>query len=199
MPFQIWTTASRLLFLIYSTSVPPHSAFKFWSLGRAPSDTSSRIGILPSGGCSWVWVWVSCTPGMACMWFTLARKHHMPWPIAVRIIFLFRCSGPLLVTPEPDTGLANGLGHLCHRFWFPRAYEAAHSYQASADRVYHEGLLIGASSCRKESPDVLCIFGDFEVHVFSKPMSMYPDAVCISHKMNLIRSETMTRPSFDAE
>ena len=21
---------------------------------------------------------------------TLARKHHMPWPIAVRIIFLFR-------------------------------------------------------------------------------------------------------------
>jgi len=109
------------------------------------------------------------------MWFTLARKRHMLWPIAVRIIFLFRSvAGPLLVMPEPDIlGLADGLRHLCHRFWLSRTYEAAHSYQASADRVYHEGLLIDASSSRKESTDVLCIFGDFEVHVFSKPMSIY--------------------------
>ena len=61
-------------------------------------------------------------------------------------------SGPLQVSPEPDIlGLADGLGQLCHRFWLPGAYEAAPSYQASANRVYHEGSLIGASSCRKES------------------------------------------------
>ena len=167
VPFQIWITASLLLFLIYSTSVPPHSTSKFWSLARALRHVFPHWVFIAA----WAFVGVAHTSeGLYVV--TLARKHHMPWPIAVRIVFLFRSvSGPLLVTPEPDIlGLADGLGQLWHRFWLPRAYEAAPSYQASADRVYHEGSLIDASSCGKEITDVLCIFEDFELHVFSKPI-----------------------------
>jgi len=79
VPFQIWTTASRLLFLIYSTSVPPHSTSKFWSLGRALRH------VFPGWDFTVGWVFVGV--GVVHAWeglyvVTLARKHHMPWPIA---------------------------------------------------------------------------------------------------------------------
>src|SRR5216683_5022047 len=85
VPFQIWITASLLLFLIYSTSVPPHSTSKFWSLARALRH------VFPDWVFTAAWAFMGVVHASEGLYVvTLVRKHHMPWPIAVRIILLFR-------------------------------------------------------------------------------------------------------------
>lgn len=80
MPFQIWTTGSLLLFLIYCTYVPPNSQNSFWWLAHTVrSSVFLDSLILPV----WVVVYiVHISEGVYAA--TLARKHHMPWHIGVR-------------------------------------------------------------------------------------------------------------------
>lgn len=84
MPFQIWTTGSLLLFLIYCTYVPPNSQNSFWWLAHTVrSSVFLDSLILPV----WVVVYiVHISEGVYAA--TLARKHHMPWHIGVRAFSL---------------------------------------------------------------------------------------------------------------
>jgi len=148
LPLQIWTTGSLLLFLIYTTSVPEHTTSNFWWLAR-----TLRYHVFPAALFTAVWAFVGVVHASEGVYAaTLARKHHMPWHIAVRCLLPFRqFHSPNLfffflkfVVAEPDVGfLADGLGRLHHAFRRPRADEAAASYQTSADRLYYEGSLIG--------------------------------------------------------
>jgi len=79
LPFQIWTTTSLLLFLIYTSSVPPHSDDGFWWLAHA-----LRPGIFPDWIFPPIWAFVFIVhAGEGVYAATLARKHHMPWHIAI--------------------------------------------------------------------------------------------------------------------
>jgi len=79
VPFQIWTTASLLLFLIYTTSVPEHTTSHFWWLAR-----TLRYHVFPAAFFTAVWVFVGVAHGSEGVYAaTLARKHHMPWHIAM--------------------------------------------------------------------------------------------------------------------
>jgi hypothetical protein len=87
LPFQIWTTASLLLLLIYISSAPrPDSNLnhaKFWWLARTICP-----GIFPSWmiPLSWAIVVIAHT-GEGAYAATLTYKHHMPWHIAVSLPF----------------------------------------------------------------------------------------------------------------
>ena len=84
VPFQIWTTASLLLFLTYTTLVPQHSTCNFWWLARVLRYDTFPDAVFPA-----VWAFV-CIVHVAegAYAATLARKHNMPWHIAVRRAFL---------------------------------------------------------------------------------------------------------------
>ncbi|KAI0288592.1 hypothetical protein BC826DRAFT_1037161 [Russula brevipes] len=77
MPFQIWTTASLLLLLIYTTSVPPNSKGDFWWLAR------TLRAIVPDALFPPIWAFV-CVVHLSegAYAATLTHKHHMPWHIA---------------------------------------------------------------------------------------------------------------------
>jgi hypothetical protein len=83
VPFQIWTTSSLLLFLIYTTSVPQHSTSNFWRLARILRYDTFPDAVFPA-----VWAFV-CIVHVAegAYAATLARKHNMPCLIAVRPAF----------------------------------------------------------------------------------------------------------------
>ena len=81
VPFQIWTTGSLLLFLIYTTSVPEHTTSHFWWLAR-----TLRYHVFPAALFTAVWAFVGVVHASEGVYAaTLARKHHMPWHIAVRV------------------------------------------------------------------------------------------------------------------
>jgi hypothetical protein len=89
VPFQIWTTASLLLFLMYTTSVPQHSTCNFWWLARVLRYDTFPDALFPA-----VWAFVGIVHVAEGVYAaTLARKHNMPWHIAVRqaILFSFFC------------------------------------------------------------------------------------------------------------
>ena len=86
LPFQIWTTGSLLLFLIYTTSVPEHTTSNFWWLAR-----TLRYHVFPAALFTAVWAFVGVVHASEGVYAaTLARKHHMPWHIAVRCLLPFR-------------------------------------------------------------------------------------------------------------
>jgi len=88
LPFKIWTTTSLILLLIYTTSAPilPHhhhhddSNFYFWWLAR----TLRYGGFFPDVFFPTVWAF-TCVVHLGEGFYaaTLARRHHMPWHIAV--------------------------------------------------------------------------------------------------------------------
>lgn len=81
VPFQIWTTGSLLLLLIYTTAVPEHTTSDFWWLAR-----TLRYHTFPAAFFTAVWVIVGVihvSEGVYAA--TLARKHRMPWHIGVRV------------------------------------------------------------------------------------------------------------------
>jgi Domain of unknown function (DUF4499) len=79
IPFQIWTTGSLMLLLIYCTYVPPTSQNDFWWLARTIRSIEFLDAlILPS----WVFLAIAHISEGAYA-ATLARKHHMPWHIGV--------------------------------------------------------------------------------------------------------------------
>jgi tryptophan-rich sensory protein len=81
MPFQIWITSSLLLLLIYGTYVPPDSTSKFWWLAR-----TLRPAVFPDWFFPPIWAFVYIAhAGEGVYATTLARKHHMPWHIAVSV------------------------------------------------------------------------------------------------------------------
>jgi hypothetical protein len=88
LPFQIWTTASLLLLLIYTSSVPsppdsnPNHA-DFWWLARAICPGFVPSWMIPL---SWAIVAIAHT-GEGVYAATLTYKHHMPWHIAVSSLF----------------------------------------------------------------------------------------------------------------
>ena len=80
---QIWTTASLILLLLYTWSVPPDSDLnrhaKFWWLART---------ICPGIFLNWIpppiWAFVFVVHlGEGAYTANLAHKHHMPWHIVV--------------------------------------------------------------------------------------------------------------------
>ncbi|KAN0118997.1 hypothetical protein V8E52_004769 [Russula decolorans] len=79
LPFQIWITASLLLFLIYTSSAPPDSDSKFWWPARTICPGIVPDWIIPL---SWAFVAIVHT-GEGVYTATLAYKHHMPRNIAM--------------------------------------------------------------------------------------------------------------------
>ncbi|KAI9451592.1 hypothetical protein F5148DRAFT_539432 [Russula earlei] len=81
LPFQIWTTAFALLFLIYTTCAPPRGGrptAPFWWLAHA-----LRHDVFPDALFPAVWAFVLVVHGAEGAYAaTLARKHRMPWHIA---------------------------------------------------------------------------------------------------------------------
>jgi len=79
LPFQIWITTSLLLLLIYATSMPPDSHGNFWWLAR-----TLRPGIFPDWTIRPLWCFVFIAHSMEGFYAgSLARKHNMPWHIAM--------------------------------------------------------------------------------------------------------------------
>lgn len=82
MPFQIWTTGSLVLFLIYSTIVPEDTTSHFWWLAR-----TVRYHLFPPALFTAAWLIVLAFHTAEGVYAaTLARKHRMPWHIAVRVL-----------------------------------------------------------------------------------------------------------------
>ncbi|KAH9961893.1 hypothetical protein BC827DRAFT_1130937 [Russula dissimulans] len=92
LPFKIWTTASLLLLLIYTTSAPapaphrhppnpqPSLRSNFWWLAR----TLRYGGFFPDVLFPSIWAFVCVVHlGEGAYAATLARRHHMPWHIAI--------------------------------------------------------------------------------------------------------------------
>ena len=82
LPFQIWITTSLLLLLIYTTIAPPDShGSKFWWLARTLCP-----GIFPEWAPRPIWAFVVIAHSAEGLYATiLARRHHMPWHIAVSL------------------------------------------------------------------------------------------------------------------
>lgn len=82
LPFQIWITTSLLLLLIYTTIAPPDShGSKFWWLARTLCP-----GIFPEWAPRPIWAFVVVAHSAEGLYATtLARRHHMPWHIAVSV------------------------------------------------------------------------------------------------------------------
>jgi Domain of unknown function (DUF4499) len=79
MPFQIWITSSLILFLIYSTYLPPNSKGAFWWLARTLRSIKFLDSIVFP---AWVFTCVAHTAeGVYAA--TLMRKHRMTWRIGV--------------------------------------------------------------------------------------------------------------------
>jgi hypothetical protein len=81
LPFQIWITTSLLLFQVYVSSMPHDSSSnaKFWWLAR-----TLRPGVFPDWIFSPIWAFIVIVHSSEGAYVaTLARKHHMPWHIAV--------------------------------------------------------------------------------------------------------------------
>jgi hypothetical protein len=130
LPFQIWITTSLLLLLIYATSMPPDSHGKFWWLAR-----TLRPGIFPDWTIRPLWWFVYVAHSVEGFYaVSLARKHHMPWHIAVSVP-----PRHLPAQPRLTWDFADGLGRLGHDIWLPCAVEAAPSNPTSANRVDYEG------------------------------------------------------------
>lgn len=85
MPFQIWITSSLLLFLIYGTCMPPNPQGAFWWLA-----SKLRPRVFSDGFFTATWVFVIVAHvGEGLYATTLARKHRMPWNVAVRVFSCF--------------------------------------------------------------------------------------------------------------
>jgi len=90
LPFQIWTTASLLLLLIYTTSAPLpdsnppyHHVAKFWWLAHTICP-----GIVPNWMIPLSWaIVITVHAGEGAYAVTRAYKHRMPWHIAVSLPF----------------------------------------------------------------------------------------------------------------
>src|SRR6266850_2983437 len=82
VPREIRTNASFLLLLIYTMNMPPHSTSYFWLPARM------LRYIFPNVLFRAVWVF-ACVMGISEGVYAayLARKHQMPWHIAVRGAF----------------------------------------------------------------------------------------------------------------
>lgn len=83
LPFQIWITTSLLLLQTYVSYVPQDSSSSsyatFWWLAR-----TLRSGILPDWIFPPIWAFIVIVHSAEGVYVaTLARKHHMPWHIAV--------------------------------------------------------------------------------------------------------------------
>ncbi|KAF8465142.1 hypothetical protein DFH94DRAFT_783941 [Russula ochroleuca] len=81
LPFQIWITTSLLLFQVYVSSMPHDSSSnaKFWWLAR-----TLRPGVFPDWIFSPIWAFIVIVHSSEGAYVaTLARKHHMPWHIAM--------------------------------------------------------------------------------------------------------------------
>lgn len=79
IPFEIWTTGSLLLLLIYTSSAPPDSDANHWWLARTLCP-----GIFPSWIIPLSWMIAVIGHGGEAAYATfLAYRHHMPWHIAV--------------------------------------------------------------------------------------------------------------------
>jgi len=79
MPFQIWITSSLMLFLIYSTYLPPNSKGVFWWLARTLRSIEFLDSIVFP---AWVFTFiVHSAEGVYAA--TLMRKHRMTWPIGM--------------------------------------------------------------------------------------------------------------------
>ena len=86
VPFDIWVTASILLFLTYIKSVPQHSAYMFWWPGRILRYIFpyALFRVVEAFVC-----FIHLVIG-ACAAY-LAYEHNMPWHIAVgRALYLHR-------------------------------------------------------------------------------------------------------------
>jgi hypothetical protein len=97
LPFQIWTTASLLLLLIYTSSAPApdsDSNPKFWWLARTLCP-----GLVPSWMVPFSWAIVAIAHiGEGAYAATLTYRHHMPWHIAVSLSL----SRSLCYASQPD-------------------------------------------------------------------------------------------------
>jgi Domain of unknown function (DUF4499) len=81
LPFQIWITTSLLLLLIYASSMPPDPKGSFWWLAR-----TLRPGIFPDWTIRPIWAFVYIVHFAEGLYgASLARKHNMPWHIAVSV------------------------------------------------------------------------------------------------------------------
>jgi hypothetical protein len=82
-----------LLFLIYCWFLPPDSASEFWWLAR-----TLRPAIVPDWAfpLSWAVVFIAHT-GEGAYATILARRHHMPWHIAVSRAEMGYCASQLSI------------------------------------------------------------------------------------------------------
>jgi hypothetical protein len=86
VPFEIWTTASVLLFLTYIKNVSQHSTSTLWWLGRI------LRYIFPYALFRAVGAFVCLMHlAMGAYVASLAREHRMPWHIAVSGAFNLCC------------------------------------------------------------------------------------------------------------